>query len=82
MQAALRFGSTGHGAFLFFHSSRPFVASIAAAKVKTSILCSEIQMRPGMFPAKPAITAPRPKLTSNAGRAQQINVPIEPNKVR
>ena len=81
-QAFLSSGSNGQGAFRFLHSHSPFPASMTAAKIKTCGLCSEIQIRPGILVAKPASTAPIPKLTNKAGRAQQIKVLAELNKVR
>lgn len=82
MQAFLKAGSIGHGAFLFLHNKRPLKASIVPAKIKTSDLCSETQINPGIFDVKPARTAPMPRLTKSAGSAQQSKVPVELKSVR
>lgn len=82
MHASRNFGSVGHGAFRFTHIINPFSANITPAKVKIKTLCSDIQIRPGTFEASPANTAPKPRLTNNAGSAQQTNVLIEVNNVR
>ena len=81
-QTSRSFGSTGHGAFRFDHIKTPFSESIALAKIKTVLLCSEIQISPGIRVARPAITAPRPKLTKKAGKAQHSKVPVELKRVR
>ena len=36
----------------------------------------------GTLPTKPANTAPPPSTTNNAGRAQQIRVEVDENKVK
>ena len=81
-QASRSFGSIGQGASLFFHSIKPLSESIAAENANTCILCSDTQISAGTFEATPASTAPKPKLTSSAGKAQQIKVLIEPKSVK
>lgn len=75
-------GSVGQGALRFIHSQRPLPASNKPAAENRTGLFSEIHIKPGTLDANPAITAPKPKLTSNAGRAQQRSVLSDVNKVR
>ncbi len=82
MQASRSLGSIGQGASLFFQSIRPLSDNIAAENANTCILCSDTQMSAGTFEATPASTAPKPKLTSRVGKAQQIKVLIEPKSVK
>ena len=64
----------GQGALRVRHKSIPLQINKNPEAIKTPNLCSEIHIRPGIFALNPAITAPNPKLTSNAGRAQQRSV--------
>ncbi len=81
-QASLSFGSNGHGAFRLIQSKTPLSTSIAPANANTYSLFSETQIRPGTLLARPAITAPSPRLTKSAGSAQQMSVLIEPKSVK
>lgn len=78
-QACRSLGSRGQGAFLVNHIQTPFSASNAAANKNTTVFCSEIQISPGTLLARPAITAPIPKLTRRVGSAQQTSVLTEAN---
>ena len=55
--------------------------NIIPANINTLNLCSENQTICGTELTTEAITAPAPKLTNNAGKAQQISVPPDVNKV-
>jgi hypothetical protein len=73
--------SLGQGKDLAFHCKKPEIDSITPANINTPNLCSENQTICGTELTKDAITAPAPKLTNNAGKAQQISVPPDENKL-
>ena len=54
---------------------------IKPAIIKTPTLCSDSQISCGTLATNPASTAPAPSVTNSAGKAQQINVPKEVNKL-
>lgn len=70
-------GSIGQGAFRDWYCKALLPAMRRPAIVKITSLCSENQTICGKAPTKPAKAAPKPKETNKAGRAQQINVPVE-----
>lgn len=79
MQESRSFGSIGQGALRFIHSISPFMARATPATINICNLCSDTQISAGNCEASPARTAPKPRLTSKAGRAQQMRVLIEVN---
>lgn len=82
MQASRKTGSVGQGALRFKKRIIPLAVKRPPAQMKTQTLFSDIQMRPGTFALRPAITAPIPKLTSNAGSAQQSSVDSDVKRVK
>ncbi len=50
--------------------------------MKTLNLFADTHIKPGTLVAKLAITLPAPIVTSNAGKAQHINVLMELNKLK
>lgn len=75
-------GSIGHAIFLARYCNMPPIVSIMPAKINTSILWADIQIKPGTLDASDAITLPAPRATSVAGKAQHINVLAELNRVK
>jgi len=73
-------GSAGQGAFLLRHCIKPDRAIIRPANKNTQILFFPSHVICGTVSIMPAITAPAPILTSKAGRAQQISVPVDVNR--
>ena len=78
-QACALAGSAGQGMFLARHCINADMAIIMAAKLKTHSLCFPSHVICGTASMRPAITAPAPMLTSRAGKAQQISVPVDVN---
>ena len=72
----------GQGVLRFRHKRNPLQINKNPEEIKTPDLCSEIHIRPETFALNPAITAPKPKLTSNAGRAQQRSVVREVKRAK
>jgi hypothetical protein len=75
LQSSANSLSLGQGKDLAFHCKKPEIDNITPANINTPNLCSENQTICGTELTTEAITAPAPKLTNNAGKAQQINVP-------
>ena len=81
LQSSANALSLGQGKDLACHCSKPDIDNIIPANINTPNLCSENQTICGTELTKDAITAPAPKLTNKAGKAQHISVPPEVNKV-
>ena len=50
--------------------------------LNTSALCSDIHIKAGILDTSPATTAPIPRETNNAGKAQHNKVLNEANKLK
>ena len=59
----------------------PETKSMVPANIKSGILCSDSQISCGTLLTRPASEVPAPSATISTGRAQQISVLKEPNKV-
>ena len=81
LQSSANALSLGQGKDLACHCSKPDIDNITPANINTPNLCSENQTICGTELTTDAITAPAPKLTNKAGKAQQISVPPEENRV-
>ena len=77
MQARAFAGSAGQGAVLARHCRKPDRAIITPANKNTQALFFPSHVICGTVSIIPAITAPAPMLTSKAGSAQQMSVPVE-----
>jgi hypothetical protein len=81
LQSSANSLSLGQGKDLAFHCRNPDIDNITPANINTPNLCSENQTICGTELTTDAITAPAPKLTNNAGKAQQISVPPDEKRV-
>lgn len=82
VQARASSGSSGQGAFLALNCAKALLQRKKKETLNTMGLCSEIHINDGKVETNPTSVAPMPIETSNAGRAQQINVLKEVNNVR
>lgn len=82
VQARASFGSIGQGRNLARYCIYELTANMTNEEEKTRSLFSESQMSPGNAETSPTIVAPRPIDTKSAGRAQQMSVLIEVNKLK
>ena len=81
LQRSAKSLSLGQGKDLACHCKKPEIDNITPANINTPNLCSENQTICGTELTTDAITAPAPKLTNKAGKAQQMSVPPDVNKV-
>ncbi|WP_422689463.1 hypothetical protein [Candidatus Methylopumilus universalis] len=81
LQSSANSLSLGQGRDLAFHCRNPDIDNIIPANINTPNLYSENQTICGTELTTEAITAPAPKLTNNAGKAQQTSVPPDENRV-
>ncbi len=81
-QAAFGPLSVGQLKDLVRHCRMPEATSITAPKIRMYIFLSENQMSCGTEEMRPAKVAPAPRMTNNAGKAQQTKVLNEENSVR
>lgn len=75
-------GSAGQGAKRARHCMKAENANIMADAVNTHCLYSDMTVIHGNAPTNPANAAPMPSVTSNAGSAQQISVPMLVNRLK
>ena len=75
-------GSRGHGRLRARYCNNALIKSITNEAEKTKTLCSETQTNCGKVETNPTRVAPIPRDTKRAGRAQQIKVLKEVNKLK
>ena len=81
LQAVALAGSAGQGACRDRQCIHAASRSSPPATINTTPLYSEITVIHGAAPIKPASEAPMPIVTSSAGKAQQIRVPTDVNRL-